>query len=438
MNNPKLSPTVASAPHLRRAGLALVVASLFVIGMATLRPEDGNPIPSLCIICGIYGGVDAILNVLLFMPLGAGLALCSLRGKRALPTMALVSLAIEVTQLVAIPGRDASLGDLMNNTIGGALGFALTRHALVWLRPSPSTARRLTIGWSGFWLLVQAGSSFGLAPALVQSRYYGQIGRSLEVFARFEGKVISAAIGAEAIPDWELPKSASVKSALERGEPVTATVVPGEPTPDLAPIIRVADDKQREILLLAQDRRALVFGVRSGAAVLRLREPLVAMRNVFPDSSVRSPRSSIDTLRLNARHTGKTVELRVSGAATTSGLAVRVRPSLGWTLVAPTEWYLDGRLVEAMVTWFWCCILVTPIGYWSTQASVPGSKGHRNRFLAVWTFGVVLVAIIGLLIIPVWFGIAPATSGDCLAVVAGLLVGSACGRFAVRRALHAP
>src|SRR2546423_11761821 len=99
-------------PHQRRIGLIVILVSLALIAFATLLPEEGNPVPSLCIICGTFGGVDAILNVLLFVPLGVGLALVGVRWRHAFLTVALLSMAIETAQLVAIPARTQTTGKI--------------------------------------------------------------------------------------------------------------------------------------------------------------------------------------------------------------------------------------------------------------------------------------------------------------------------------------
>ena len=122
--------SVASTPHLRRIGGVIAVASVAAILVATLLPDAGKPVDShLCIVCGTLGGVDSILNVLLFFPLGIGLALSGIPWKRAVLTACALSLTVETAQFLFVPGRDATLGDVVTNTVGGALGFAVARSA---------------------------------------------------------------------------------------------------------------------------------------------------------------------------------------------------------------------------------------------------------------------------------------------------------------------
>ncbi len=73
---------------------------------------------------------DAVVNVILYALLGAVLALVGWRWRRALLAGALLSAVIELAQSV-IPGRDASIFDVLFN----AVGIALARSSAWWLRP---------------------------------------------------------------------------------------------------------------------------------------------------------------------------------------------------------------------------------------------------------------------------------------------------------------
>jgi glycopeptide antibiotics resistance protein len=79
---------------------------------------------------GLPGGdiavVEAVANVVMFVPLGVLLpAATRLRPVRAVPVGAALSVLIELTQLAFLPHRVATVGDVLMNTLGAAVGAAL-------------------------------------------------------------------------------------------------------------------------------------------------------------------------------------------------------------------------------------------------------------------------------------------------------------------------
>jgi VanZ family protein len=139
-------PSRRAAPRLRRIGAALAVLSVTALAIFTLLPVAAmRPVPRpWCLRCGALGGVDFALNVLAFVPLGFGLRLAGLSRVRALVMVVATTLAIELLQLY-IPGRVTSLGDLISNSIGGALGIAIGEWGAAIVLPSPRAARRLAV-----------------------------------------------------------------------------------------------------------------------------------------------------------------------------------------------------------------------------------------------------------------------------------------------------
>jgi VanZ family protein len=427
--------TVAPAPHLRRVGLIITIASLVAIGIATLSPETGPAFGShFCLICGSVGTVDAILNVILFVPLGVGLALGGARGKNALIWVFALSALIETAQLFLISGRDSSVGDVLTNTLGGALGFAIGRYHALWLRPPTLVARNLALGWATIWLIIQTISSYGFTLSLPHSQYYGQIARELGNFAVFPGTVLSARIGDIPIPNTALGDSRAVERLLLASATVAASVIPGKPTPKIAPIVRVADDRKREIILLAQDGDRFLFGVRTGAAVLRARRPFFALAKVFPfglpgDSSTR------DALTLTARYAASGVRIRAHGSSTGSDLVIPINASLGWTLWLPFQWAIEGTRAERLISFIWIACLVIPFGYWTFHLREPSSpnRGRSEQAIALLLGAALLIA--GLALIPYVFGLSGAPLVDWVGTLVGLLLGYSLGSRTARAGL---
>lgn len=430
--------TVASAPQLRRLGRFLAGASIAVILAATVTPQSGQPETNpLCIICGSFGGVDAVLNVLLFLPLGVGLALSGVRAVYALFAMLLLSASIEVTQFLFIGGRDGTIGDVLTNGLGGALGFALASSSTVWRDPSRRAAATLCVTWSAIWLAVQSISSFAFAPALPDSHYYGQIARIFGNMASFEGQVLSATIDTVDVPNFGYAKSEQFRELLRSGAPVRATVIPAGPTSRIAPIVRVADEERQEIVLLGQDHSDLVFGLRTGAGTLRLRPPLFAVRQAFPSRSDGARPQISDTLDLRARYAASGVEMRVDSKGATRQRNMAVYPTLGWILILPMPWYVEGTRSEIMFSFIWLCAWTLPLGYWVACLVAP-RENDSDRHLILDRYTVVALVIqlallgVGLVLIPHAFGLAPPSLETWIAAAVGLLLGATLGQAQIR------
>jgi VanZ family protein len=416
--------TVALAPHLRRAGLVISIVSLVAIAFATLTPEPADDIGShFCLVCGSFGGVSALLNVFLFVPLGVGLALSGWPAKRALLCMCALSVLIETAQLV-IPGRDSTLGDVLTNSFGGALGFAIGRYAFTLLRPSPRIALALCMGWSAVWLGIQTISGFGLSLAIPNSEYYGQIARRLGNFEQFRGRVLRASIADIEVSDTRFENNAEMRELLLRGATVTTTVVPSNPTHNIAPIVRVADARDREIVLLAQSGKDLVFGVRTGAAVLRLRPPFFAVADVFPAVSSGNVGPAADAVTVSARYSTRGVSVNTQTAGTSFERRIPITASLGWTMLMPFQWRIEGTNIELVLSAIWIACLLLPLGYWGggmTRLS-GGRDATRVRMTAV-PIALVLLYL-GLVVVPQSFGVTAAPLTEWLAALTGIFSGA--------------
>jgi hypothetical protein len=418
--------SVAPAPHLRRVGLLITIASVMAIAFATLSPEPGVAVGShLCLVCGSLGGLSAILNVFLFLPLGIGLSLCGVPGKRALVGMLGMSVLIETAQFLAIPGRNSTIGDVLTNALGGALGFAIGRYSDLWLRPPPQIARNLAVGWAAIWLAAQAISSFNFTLSLPDSPYYGQIARVLGNYAVFRGLVLTASVGDVQIPNTALADSRSVQRLLLDGATVMATVVPAEPTCGIAPIVRVADTRQREILLLAQDGEKLIVGVRTGAAVLRLRPPFFALSGAFPAMSPDDSSLTTDTLTVAGRYSPREVRVSVRTARASLDRRIPIAPSLGWTMLMPLPWLIEGTPTELVLSGIWIAGLLLPVGYWGAGVARLSRAQESTRIgIATVAIGLVLLYV-GLVVVPRAFGLTAAPPSDWLAALTAILFGGA-------------
>ncbi|HEU5153876.1 MAG TPA: VanZ family protein, partial [Gemmatimonadales bacterium] len=280
--------------------------------------------------CGDLGLLDIILNLLLFLPLGIGLGL--LLGTRAAVAIGLsCSIAIELTQLHLIAGRDASLRDVITNTLGSGLGASLVTLWRAVLLCRGHTARRLATIAAISWLAVLAGTSFAAQPSLPQSTWYGQWAPELGQFDTFPGTVKDVHLGEMFLPAGILANGSEVRDTLltERFQ-LRASAVSAGSTEHEAPIFSIFDDQQQEILVLAQAGPALHFRTRTRAADLELRSLSVRLEGfpTEPDTPV-----EITVLR-----DGPSLSLSMDSGHGQSQWTSRTTVGSGWAMLLPWEY----------------------------------------------------------------------------------------------------
>jgi glycopeptide antibiotics resistance protein len=415
--------TLAPSPQTRRFGFALVVLSLAAIAWLTLRPAhaSSSPIDShLCVVCGSLGGVDILLNTLLFVPLGVGLSLSGLGVRKAVLICFALSLSIETAQAFIVRGRASTLSDLLTNTSGGALGFWSARTAPMWLAPSRKRAAGLAATWGAIWLLIQIVSSYVFSPSLSPSQYYGEIAHQRGGRAMFHGQVDSARIGTIPIPNGAFADSRSIQQLLLSGAPIVGFVRLAEPTPNFASIIRVADDKQRGIASIAEQGDQLVFSIRTGASNLRLREPALGMPGVFAGAQPPAD-SAAETLVISARFNDGTVQIVAQTGSAHRELNFSPRAALAWTVVVPFHGHLESDGMERVAAFLWTSVLMIPLGYWA--AALARQLERVAAFSLMALFAALLVA--GLILVPAAFALRGATPLDWIAAVSGVGIGAA-------------
>ena len=198
--------------------------------------------------------------------------------------------------------------------------------------------------------------------------------------------MLSASIENVELPDAIIADSRGFQELLLRGGTIAAAVIPANPTRGIAPIVRVADAEQRQMLLLAQDGDILILGVHTGAEVLRLRPPLFALAGVFPAGT--SNLSTVNSsLSVGGRYRAGEVRMHAQDASRSSDSRIVPTASLGWTLLLPFQWFIKGTVVERIVSWLWIGLLVLPLGYWSPQAQDSSRFGGYDLR---WTVGPLL------------------------------------------------
>lgn len=395
------------------------LVALGVVLVVTLPSEPTTATSDLspwCLVCGAWGTADLILNLLLFVPLGAFVARPGAGFRSvaaALVVGAVLSGAVESIQLT-VPGRHATVADLVANSAGAAAGGLLTATARSWLHPGSLAAGRLAAGWGIFCGALFLGTSVLFSPAVDSVPYRTEWAPALDQFATFPGDVLGARSGESALePGRRTGGEARVLMAnLRRNEALTATVRFGAPTPSLAPVIRLVDEERRDLFILGQDGSDLVYRLRRQADDLRLRRPEHRARDILAGTS------SGDTLVLRARPAGPSYPegslCLEADASRRCGLGHRV--GRGWALLA----YFDlAPAVARGLDAAWIGALFFPLGFWLR----PG-WGWRLG-LAAAGGGLLAAPAFGPLLAAGWAEAVGAAAGLAAGVAAGLLLRAA-------------
>lgn len=427
--------TVNTPSRRQKIGIGIAAITAILIAIATLTPVEvvvygpGGDAP--CLICGELGGTDALLNTLLFIPLGFGLALAGVRASRTIAASVLSSGTIEVLQFGIIAGRDASMGDVLTNSLGGALGVLLANHFLGLVLPRARRAQWLCVIWSALFLAVQGISSYGLHPLATHSLYFGQTSRSLNEVPPFSGRVLFAAVdGVPMLAATSEAQSERIRKALvtRQGATAEARVVPGPPVPVFTTIFRVADRKEREIVALSAEGTTVMYGVRSGAAVLLLRPVLFAARDALRPAHAEGLQSAGDSMHLGARWAADAVTIEHGNAGNGAQKRLRITSAAGWRLVAPFRVLVEGSPLDALLDAGWLMLLLFPFGYWGASA---WSATEPRR--GVFATGSVVLVVVALLIGPVLFGEAFPAWWEIAGAITGVTLGARGGLFVARR-----
>lgn len=245
-------------------------ALVWAIGVAavTLTPNGGPVarIVSFCLVCGERGTADALLNIVLFVPLGL------LIGRRrgaivALVLGLMVALCVETGQLL-LRGRYSNAGDILWNGGGAWLGGLLAPSVRRWLDGPVSFAPRvLAVGLPTLWIVA---TGILLRPAPVSSGFSFDDGLSLHP------DPVSGRDTSELTPVRPADASTYVleDATMDRSPDGTwrlrATTVRRPSSRRLTPIAVVYDEVDRPVRVVGADRGDLVLWQRTWAQEVRL------------------------------------------------------------------------------------------------------------------------------------------------------------------------
>jgi len=362
--------------RVHRLGTILVLVGLALIALATLTPAGraDSPRVTYCINCGIGWLTDIVSNVVLFTPLGAGLAMRGVPVRRAILAAFAASLAVEVCQFLGYPpGRTSALADLLANVSGTALAATIVSHRGQLLRPRHAVAVAVTVTWSSMAsaTLLLSGFALGLTagddtqePSILLSRletvpdmpwFQDQVDwadvNGVRINRGSPGPVIMEAVGA--VSTFRASVSVRGRDVERVSVPVLSVHRPGAPDPVL--LIGQLDDD----LEIRSPRRANDFGLVT---------PHLRLRGAF---AARAPGDGRST-SVDADVTGGVLRLSARSDEFADTASLIFQPTIGWALLQ-TVASADERFAQP-ITLAWLLLLTFPIGWFSMHI-------HRGRLV---------------------------------------------------------
>jgi hypothetical protein len=368
---------------------------VIAIAILTLQPDPravaaAARTPLFCIFCGDRGGVDVVLNVLLFIPLGFGLRLAGWPWRPVGIAAALLSFTVETLQYFIITGRDASLGDVLSNTLGGAVGAALVPCFFALVAPSPRLARHLLTAGCAIWTGMFALSAWLQAPGAQTRHLTSRWAHHTPDIYPFSGELKSVSLDGKPMPaQGPPPDRGEIAKRLKHGEVTLALeATSGTPTEDHHWLYMMKAGQISQ-LSVTQKGRSAVLMVPARASRYKLRPPTLSLADGFPSQ----PGMPVS---LTGGRNGDSVWIETSYAGERRALEITLTPAHGWAMIAPFNFPLGPAL--RLVTALWIAGWTIPLGYWAARTGGPA-----------WAAGVLAATLaIGLAAVPALGGHAPA------------------------------
>ena len=401
--------------------------------VATLRPGDPEvlePTGPLCLVCGRNGGADVVRNLLLLLPLGAALAALGLPLGRAAAVGAGLSLFVEAIQLLVLPGRAATLSDLLTNSAGTTVGWLVVARGPHLWRPAPQLARRLAAAGIVGWAATAAGGAWAVTPLPAgRDAWLMRIPPSARVVRAFEGEILTATLNgrplglgsADRAPGRRIGVAPPLPPELALDPPLRLAAVAHAMYPPgmLRPLVFGYGPRPEwpEIVVLGQRQRGLHFRFRTRSTRLRLPSPTFVLRDAFPATggSAGATQATGEVVRVAGELAEGRVALRAGYGDVERRFAARLSPYVAWSLVlAPLVVDDVGLVIGAG----YLALLALPAAFWGAWTGRPAAlpalalAGAAVLVLVPWLAGLPL---------PAWW--------EWLAAAAGISAGWLLGRW---------
>ncbi len=379
--------------------------------------------PVTCLVCGDQGVQDVFQNIIMLLPLGLALGLAGVRpGRAALGAFGLAVL-VESLQYTVVPGRDASLSDVLTNTVGAALGAAIAPHLPTLLRPGRRAAAALgvmaIVCWASAWLF----GAWALQGNIGAGHWRGRFPGDLPDAPALNGEALRASISDAPLARVPATLPLSVEQGFARDSfSLHVEARPGPPIAWRENVVTIIDFRDNGgdannslVMTLNRVRTRALLTFRINAARARLRTPSFNLGPAFDvppggDVSLQVSRQR-GTLHAEAQRGGQSLVTEY-----------RIGPELLWSVMAPrTPWPGPVWMVEAFL---WAAALLGVGGYWV----------GRSRSAGILILVLALSVSVQLLT-PRFFAVAPQSLLGWIMLLGGFVIGVFVGR---RNAAPAP
>ena len=351
-------------------------AALGLIAVATLVPLSGEPAsgrsPSWCLACGDFGVADALLNMVLFAPLGCALAYAGARIDRALALIVITTVGVEVLQYTVVRGRTASVSDVLANSLGGALGLVLAGG----LRRAAASARHALAGTTVYGAAIVAVMATALA--LQSVRRPAALHWTERSPVRPRGFVyFTGSVGPVLVDGTPLASGASRAIAAKAPVDIAIAVQSGRPDTRRAEVVQFWTPQGRGWAWADQQDRDVRVHVASVSDAVHLRGHTSWVRGVMPAV----PNEPV-TVRISVRPFSYRVGVIASDS--TVEASTQISPGDGWRLLVPFE--RQRERWASLLTGLWIAALLAPLAYLArlhSRGTLVGAAAGAGAYLVL-------------------------------------------------------
>jgi VanZ like family len=357
--------------------------------------------------------MDAVLNVILFIPFGVGLRLAGLSRRRAFAIGLVTTITVELLQLY-IPGRDTSLGDVFTNSFGGFLGILIADVWRVVLIPDRRAAKRLAVGWTVLWAVVLMASAELTHISLTTSTMWGVWTPEDLHHDYFPGKVLSATAAGLPYPGGMNGASEDVRRRFVADSVVVqGSVVGAALSGTYSSVANIYDYQQQQLFMLGQRRGNLIFSLRMRTADVHVKTPTIRLDGVFP----RHRPVKLDTIVVAGGLVHQALWIRAEDQGVVRERTLPMDSGLGWSYLLPFDYEYGPEAPWLSVLWL--AGLSAPAMHWATRA------GRRA------SYAVLAALAAALLLIPFAAGAHATAWWEWLGLAAGACIGAAIGTASI-------